>query len=161
MKLANRDCDVSHLEGGLVSRTTILLADDNCSILDHVSKMLEKDNNLQVVGAISNGEAVVSECLQLRPDIIILDISLGELNGIDVALQLRDLGSTAKIIFLTVHGDADYMNAAMGAGGSAYVVKPRLSLDLFSAIDAVLANKLFVSRSLLGRTGSEPIGVNT
>jgi DNA-binding NarL/FixJ family response regulator len=119
------DCESPNLERGLVSKTTILLADDNSSVLAHVSKMLEKEKDCNVVAAISNGATVVYECLRLRPNVIILDI------------------------FLTVHEDPDYMNAAMGAGGSAYVVKSRLSLDLFSAISAVLSNKLFVSANLL------------
>lgn len=136
-----------------MSKTSILLADDNCSVLAHVSKMLQKQKNYKVVAAVSNGATVVSECLQLKPNVAILDISMGELSGIDVARELRDSGCTAKIIFLTVHEDPDYMNAAMGAGGSAYVVKSRLSLDLLSAIHAVLSNKLFVSPSLL----NEPV----
>jgi DNA-binding NarL/FixJ family response regulator len=135
-----------------VSKTSILLADDNCSVLAHVRKMLQKQREYQVVAAVSNGAMVVSECRQFKPTIIILDISMGELSGIDVARELRDSGCTAKIIFLTVHEDSDYMNAAMGAGGSAYVVKSRISLDLFSAIRAVLSNKLFVSPSLLNES---------
>jgi DNA-binding NarL/FixJ family response regulator len=141
-----------------VSKTTILLADDNSSVLLHVSKMLAKENNYQVVGAISDGASIVRESLQLRPDLIILDISIGELSGIDVARQLRDSGCNAKIIFLTVHEDVDYLNAAMGAGGSAYVVKSRLSLDLFLAVNAVLAGKLFVSASLLNEPEGERTG---
>lgn len=136
-----------------MSKTSILLADDNCSVLAHVSKMLQKQKDYKVVAAVSNGATIVGECLQLKPSVIILDISMGELSGIDVARELRDSGCTAKIIFLTVHEDSDYMNAAMGAGGSAYVVKSRISLDLFSAIHAVLSNKLFVSPSLL----NEPV----
>lgn len=132
-----------------MSRTTVILADDNSSVLAHVSHMLERDKNCQVVATISEPASIVRECLHLRPNVIVLDISMGELSGIDVARQLRDSGSTAKIVFLTVHEDADYMNAAIGAGGSAYVVKSRLSLDLFSAINAVLAGKIFVSASLL------------
>lgn len=130
-------------------RKTIILADDNAGVLAHVSGMFEREREFQVVAAISDGATVVRESLQLRPDIIILDISLGKLNGIFIARQLRDSGCTAKIIFLTVHEDADYMNAAIGAGGSGYVVKSRLSLDLFAAIHAALSNKLFVSESLL------------
>jgi two-component system response regulator DegU len=137
----------------LVPRTTIILADDNSAILSHVSKLLEKENYYTVLAEISDGANVLGECLRLRPDVIVLDISLGKLNGIFIARQLRDAGCTAKIIFLTVHEDADYMNAAIGAGGSAYVVKSRLSLDLFAAIHAVLSNKLFVSETLLSELG--------
>jgi len=110
--------------------------------------MLEKEK-YRVVASISDGKAVVREYFRLRPDIIILDISMGEVSGIDIARELRDSGCQAKIIFLTVHEDSDYMNAGMGAGGSAYVVKSRLSQDLFPAVNAVLSNKLFVSPNLM------------
>ena len=113
------------------------------------ARCLKKEKNYKVVAAISDGAIVVRECLRLRPDVVLLDISMGEVCGIDIARRLRDSGCAAKIVFLTVHEDADYMNAALGAGGSAYVVKSRLSLDLFSAFNAVLSNKLFVSASLL------------
>lgn len=129
--------------------TTILLADDNATILNHVGKMLEKEKTYKVVASIADGAVVVREYSRLKPDVIILDISMGELSGIDIARQLRDSGCSAKIVFLTVHEDTDYLNAAMGAGGSAYVVKSRLNLDLLFAINAVLSNKLFVSGSLL------------
>ena len=129
-----------------MSKTTIILADDNSAILAHVSKMFDGRKEFEVLAAISDEFTVVSECLRLRADIIVLDISMGELSGIDIARQLRDLGSSAKIIFLTIHEDSDYVNAAIGAGGSGYVVKSRLSHDLFTAADAVLCNKFFVSR---------------
>jgi DNA-binding NarL/FixJ family response regulator len=132
-----------------VHSTTILLSDDNSAVLDHVGEMLGKEKSYKVVGAISDGRVVVREYLRLRPDIVILDISMAEVSGIDIARELRDSGCRAKIIFLTVHEDSDYMNAGMGAGGSAYVVKSRLNQDLLSAIKAVLSNKLFVSPTLL------------
>ena len=128
---------------------TILLADDNAAVLAHVGKLLSKQNNYKVVAAITDGASVVREYLRLRPDAIVLDISMGKVSGIDVAWQLRDCGCTAKIIFLSVHEDRDYVNAAIGAGGSAYVVKSRLGSDLVAAIEAALASKLFVSASLV------------
>jgi DNA-binding NarL/FixJ family response regulator len=134
-----------------VADVTILLADDNSAVLEHVGKMLKK-NAYRVLAATMDGNTVAREYLRLRPDILILDISMGDLSGIDIARQLRDSGCKAKIIFLTVHEDRDYVNAAIGAGGSAYVVKSRLNLDLIRAIKAVLANKLFVSANLM----SEP-----
>ena len=133
--------------------TTILLGDDNSAVLDHVGKMLEKEGSYKVVGAVSDGRTVVREYLRLRPDVVILDISMGDVSGIDVARDLRDSGCNAKIIFLTVHEDSDYLNAGMGAGGSAYVVKSRLNQDLIAAISAVLSNKIFVSPSLMAGSG--------
>ena len=130
-------------------KTSILLADDNSAILDHVNKLLKKNSRYQVVAALSNGAAVLREYKRLTPDVIVLDISMELLSGIDVAQHLRDSGCHSKIVFLTVHEDADYITAAIGAGGSAYVVKSRLSTDLIPAINAALSHKLFVSPSLL------------
>jgi DNA-binding NarL/FixJ family response regulator len=128
-----------------VPKATIILVDDNCAVLDHVSKMLGKHKDYRVIAAISDGNLIIAECLRLRSDVIVLDISMAELNGILVARQLRDLGCTAKIVFLTVHEDFDYVSAAMRAGGSAYVVKSQLSSDLLPAIRAALSDKPFVS----------------
>ena len=128
-----------------VPKTTIILADDNCAVLAHVSKMLGKQKDYKVIASIADGKLIISECLRLRSDIIIMDISIATLNGIHVARELRELGCVAKIVFLTVHEDSDYVSAAMHAGGSAYVVKSRLSSDLLPAICAALANKVFVS----------------
>lgn len=132
-----------------MSDVTILLADDNSAVLDHVGTMLKKEKFYRVVAALSDGTAVVREYFRLRPDVMILDISMGEVSGIDIARQLRDAGCSAKIIFLTVHEDRDYVNAAIGAGALAYVMKSRLNLDLLRAIKAVMSDKLFVSGSLM------------
>lgn len=127
---------------------TVLLADDNPAILKYVGRLLGKAN-YEIVAALTDGAAVLQEYSTLRPDVIVLDISMGGFSGIDVARHLRDSGCHSKIVFLTVHEDSDFLNAAMGAGGSAYVVKSRLSTDLISAIKAVLSGKHFVSPSLL------------
>jgi CheY-like chemotaxis protein len=145
-KSASRQRD---MKDDLVPIITILLADDNSVVLNHVRAMLEKNKTYHVVGAVPDGASALREYSRLRPDVIILDISMQDLSGIEVAQQLRDAGCSAKIIFLTVHEDSDFLNAAMGAGGSAYVVKSRLNTDLISAITAVLANKVFVSANLL------------
>lgn len=130
-----------------MSRVSILLADDNSAVRSHVTRALRKAYD--IVAAVKDGESVLKEYPRLRPDVIVLDISMGDLSGIDVARRLRDSGCRSKIIFLTVHEDSDFVNAAMGTGASAYVVKSRMSTDLISAIEAALAGKLFVSGSLL------------
>lgn len=137
--------EAAAIEGMRVSRKTIILADDNCAVLGHVRKMLEQQKGYKVVATISDGEIIVSECLRIKSDVIILDISIAELNGIFIARELRDSGCIAKIVFLTVHEDVDYVTAAMRAGALGYVVKSRLSSDLLPAIRAVLSNKVFVS----------------
>ncbi|HWY57913.1 MAG TPA: response regulator [Terriglobales bacterium] len=79
-----------------MQRTTILLADDNSGVLNQVGKMLEKEKGYKVVAAISDGATVVRNSLRLKPDVIILDISMGETSGIDIARQLRDSSCNAK-----------------------------------------------------------------
>lgn len=132
-----------------MSKTSILLADDNSSVLDQVRRMLERDERFRIVASVKDGDAVLPAWSRAKPDVIILDISMGNVSGIDVAMQLQDSGCLSKIIFLTVHEDRDFLNAAMGAGGSAYVVKSRLSQDLVTAIHAVLSDKVFVSPNML------------
>jgi len=136
-------------KGAFVSKASILLADDNSAVIHLVSSLLETDDEYEVVGALNDGAAVLREYRRLRPDVIVLDISMELVSGIDVAQRLRDCGCHSKIVFLTVHEDADFVTAAMGAGGSAYVVKSRLGMDLIPAICAALCNKFFVSPSLL------------
>lgn len=128
-------------------RLRILLADDNSAVLDQVSKVLAK--NYEIVAAVKDGLAVVKECLRLKPDVVILDISMGDVSGIDVARELRDSGCLSKVVFLTVHEDYDFVNAAIGSGALAYVLKSRLSADLVSGVEAAMAEKFFVSSSLM------------
>lgn len=132
-----------------MSKASILLVDDNPAILKHVRGVLDKEKQYRVLAAVSDAAAALRECAREQPDVIVLDISMGELSGIDVASRLRERGCASKIVFLTVHEDSDFVNAALGAGGSAYVVKSRLSMDLLPAIRAVLSDKLFVSSPLM------------
>jgi DNA-binding NarL/FixJ family response regulator len=133
-------------KGTVVPRPSILLADDNFVVLDYVCKMLEKD--YKIVGALHDGESVLHEWARLRPNVIVLDISMGEPNGIEVARRLRNSGCSSQIIFLTVHRDLDFVNAALGAGGSGYVTKSTMGKDLALAIEAALSGKRFVSPNL-------------
>jgi DNA-binding NarL/FixJ family response regulator len=125
----------------------VLLADDNPAMLDCVSKLLADD--YEVVGAVRDGCAVLREIPRLRPDVLLLSSSLGDLSGMEVAQQLRDCDYGAHIILLTMEDDPDFAKSALGAGASAYVLKFRLSTDLAPAIRAVLLGKLFVSPTLL------------
>ena len=128
------------------AKPSVLLADDSPAILEHVSKMLEA--SYEICAIVADGERVFEEIGKAKPDVIILDISMPRASGIDVARRLRDQGCDSKIMFLTVHDDPDFVEAALAAGASAYVVKYSLGTDLVPAIEAALAGKLFVSPSL-------------
>jgi DNA-binding NarL/FixJ family response regulator len=124
----------------------VLLADDNPFILDHVKDMLRAD--YQIIGTVVDGNSVCAEVEKLRPDLIVLDISMGESSGIEIARQLREQGYAGEIVFLTVHEDPDFVSAAIGAGGRGYVIKSRMNIDLRSAVKSVLSHQIFVSPPL-------------
>jgi DNA-binding NarL/FixJ family response regulator len=128
------------------SAVRILLVDDNPAILDCVSKVL--DGEYTIIGGIVDPGRVPAEVEKSRPDVLILDISMGEISGIDLAKSLQKRGFVGKIVFLTVHADRDFLRAAIGAGGSAYVVKSSLDAELLPAIRAALLGRLFVSACL-------------
>ena len=130
-----------------MSRVRILLADDNSAVLEQVARVLAK--HYEVVAVLKEGHTVIKECLRLKPDVVVLDISMGDVSGIDLARELRDTGCPSRIVFLTVHEDYDFVNAALGVGALAYVVKSRLNADLVSGVEAAMAEKLFVSSSLM------------
>lgn len=127
----------------LVIAPTVLLVDDNRGLLELLVGMLQK--SYKIAAALSSGAAVVEQAAALLPDLIILDISLGDMSGFEVARRLNKAGCPAKIIFLSLHEDMDFVGAAFGLGASGYVFKSRLTTDLEIAIAAVLGGGQFSS----------------
>jgi DNA-binding NarL/FixJ family response regulator len=125
------------------SPTRILVADDHSALLESLVPILELE--FTVVGTASDGKAAVEAEEKLHPDVVVLDISMPVMSGIDAAKQMRKGGSTAPIVFLTVHQDTDIFAAAKRAGGLGYVVKNRLKTDLVLAIKEALEGRDFVS----------------
>jgi DNA-binding NarL/FixJ family response regulator len=123
----------------------ILLADDNPAILDAVQEILPKD--FIVVGALSSGQSVLQQTPVLVPDVVVLDISMPDMNGLEVARRLKQINSNAKIVFLSVHEAEDFVHAAFDLGASAYVFKSRLHIDLLPAIETVFQGKQFTPES--------------
>ena len=123
---------------------SVLIADDHFAVLEFVVPMLKPFFN--VVGIASDGKDAVEAEGRLHPDVVILDISMPVMSGIDAAKHMRKHGSNARIVFLTVHEDTDILAAAKAAGGKGYVVKSRLGTDLIPAIQDALAGKDFVSK---------------
>jgi DNA-binding NarL/FixJ family response regulator len=124
----------------------LLLADDHSAILAQTINVLARE--VELVGSVDNGLDLVKVAAQLDPDVVVLDITMPGLSGIEAARQLRLAGCRAKLVFLTVHEDIDYVRAALEAGGTAYVTKARLASDLIPAIRDVLAGGRFLSPNL-------------
>ena len=127
----------------------VLLADDHIGVLKTVEELLCTD--FRIVAAVTDGRSALEAARKLNPDIVVLDITMPGLDGLHTAQELRKLGSTAKILFLTVHEDEDYVAAAR-TYGDGYVLKSRMHSDLRHAIDEVLAGRFFVSRRTLDMT---------
>jgi DNA-binding NarL/FixJ family response regulator len=125
---------------------SLLIADDNPALLNAIVEMLQ--NHYRVVAALRDGKSALEQIVSLEPDLVILDISLGDLTGFEVAKRLRDRGCTAKLIFLTVHEDIDFVSAGFDIGASGYVFKSRVTEDLTKAIDIVFSGGQFASAGL-------------
>ena len=126
-----------------MDRPRILLADDHQLMLERVTTLLQ--SSFEVVGAARNGLEMVSEALRLRPDVIVADISMPALDGIEAAHQLRERGSAAKVVFLTIHADQEFVDACIAEGALGYVVKAQMKSDLIPAIRAALSGQSFIS----------------
>jgi DNA-binding NarL/FixJ family response regulator len=122
----------------------VLLVDDNESVLAQAAATLS--SACVVVGAVKNGKAALESVDQLHPDVIVLDISMPGMSGLEVAAHLRRAGSTIPIVFLTIHDDEELVRATQAAGGIGYVVKTLLPSDLVIAVNAACAGERYVSQ---------------
>ncbi|HRZ43728.1 MAG TPA: response regulator, partial [Candidatus Paceibacterota bacterium] len=127
-----------------VKPARVLLVDDHPAILQQVAQLLREE--FDVVDALPDGARLEAALARSHPDLVVLDISMPGLTGIELARRMTDAGCPARIVFLTVHADADYARAAFAAGAFGYVVKLRLGCDLAPALRAAMAGQRFVSR---------------
>lgn len=123
--------------------TRVLLVDDSDAMLARATSVLSRD--CVIVGAVKDGVTALDAAKTLRPDVIVLDISIPGMTGLEVAACLRQEGITAAVVFLTVHDDEEFVQAARTAGGMGYVVKLRLASDLTVAVQEARAGRTFVS----------------
>jgi DNA-binding NarL/FixJ family response regulator len=121
----------------------ILLADDHPPLLEAASILLKP--HFDLVGIVTDGAMLVSEALRLRPDVIVTDITMPVVAGIDAVIQLRKSWSSAKVVFLTVHSEEEFLKACMAEGASGYVLKSRMKAHLIPAINAALEGQTYIS----------------
>ena len=129
-----------------MTRPRILMADDHSLVLAGLRKLVEEEGN--VVGTVEDGRALIVEAQRLRPDIILLDISMPLLNGLDAARQLRTLVPDSKLIFITMHATPTYVAEAFKAGAVGYLVKQSAAEELKRAIQAVLRGQHYMTPSV-------------
>ncbi|MEQ1790914.1 MAG: response regulator transcription factor [Nitrospiraceae bacterium] len=129
-----------------MKKPRVLMADDHSLILAGLRKLVEAD--CDVVGAVEDGRSLVEAAQRLRPDLILLDISMPLLNGLEAARQLRTLVPDCKLIFLTMHASPTYAAEAFQAGASGYLLKRSAASELGLAIKAVLHGQHYLTPSL-------------
>jgi CheY-like chemotaxis protein len=123
-------------------KPTVVLADDHPDVLRSVSQLVSE--SFDVVGAAADGHGALDAAARADPDLIVLDITMPGLDGLQTALELQRRGSRARVVFLSMHEAADYVAEAFRAGARGYVVKSRLHSDLLSALDHASAGRMFV-----------------
>src|SRR5579864_8385363 len=124
-------------------RTRLLLADDHTLVLEGIRKLLEHEFDL--VGTVEDGHAMLRAAEQLRPDVILLDISMPLLNGIEACRRLVKSMPDARVIFLSMHADLAYVEEALRAGGSGYLLKRSAAAELTSAINTVMQGRRYIT----------------
>jgi DNA-binding NarL/FixJ family response regulator len=132
----------------------ILLADDHTLFVEALQKVLESEFDL--VGSVGDGRELLEAAPRLQPDVIVLDLSMPLLNGIDAAHQLSRLAPGVKLVFLSMHGDPTYVTEAFRAGAAAYVLKRSTATELLQAIRAALRGQLYVS-PILAKDVMDPL----
>jgi len=131
-----------------MKRARVLLADDHRIVAEGLRGLLEPE--FELVGIVEDGRALLAAAEQLRPDVIVADISMPLLNGIDAVRQIKRTHEDIKVVFLTMHPDVMYAASAFEAGASGYVLKHSAPSELIAAIQSALRGKTYVTPLLAG-----------
>ena len=151
-------------QGGCLETTSsrVLIVEDSEPFRNFICSTLGKRPELQIVDQVSDGLQAVRRAEELRPDLIVLDIGLPSLNGIEAARQIRRLSPKSKILFVSQESSADVVREALGTGASGYIVKTDAGRELLEAVSAVLRGEQFVGRRFAGHdfTGASDAGAS-
>ena len=125
----------------------LLLADDHVVVMEGLQRLLTRPE-FEIVGAVHDGQALVEAAEILHPDVIVADISMPLLNGVEAVARIREKDKQVRIIFLTMHPEVSYAVQAMRAGAAGYVIKHAAGRELFEAIIAVMGGGTYLPASL-------------
>jgi DNA-binding NarL/FixJ family response regulator len=132
------------------SASSVLLVDDHQRWRGYVFSTLQKHSEVEIIGEASDGPEAIEKAKALQPDLIMLDIGLPTLNGIEAARRIREVSPTSRILFVSENCSTDIVEEALSTGADGYVVKSDAHSDLLPAIKAVLEGKRFISACLAG-----------
>lgn len=131
-----------------MSRPRVLLADDHRLVAEGLKSLLSA--KFELVGVVEDGRALLEAARKLRPDVIVADITMPHLNGIDALVQLRREDKQVRVVFITMHTEVAYARRALDAGASGYVLKHSAPAELIAAIQAALDGKTYLSPAIAG-----------
>jgi DNA-binding NarL/FixJ family response regulator len=140
-----------------MSPSRVLVVEDFAPFREFLCLALGRVRDLQVIGEVDDGLEAVRKAEELRPDLILLDIGLPSLNGIEAARQIRNLSLESKIVFVTLESSTDVVREAFKVGAWGYVIKNRAARELLAAIEAVRQSRRFVSAGIVGFDLIEPL----
>lgn len=132
----------------MTEKLKILLAEDHQTVREGIKLLVNAQNDMEVVGEVSDGELAIKEALRLRPDLVVMDISMPNMNGLKATKKLRSVYPEIKILTLTRHTDDGYLQQLIGAGANGYVLKQSAPTDLINAIRTVGAGNAYLDPSL-------------
>ena len=128
------------------ARSRVLIADDHTLVADLCRNLLEHE--FEIVGTVSNGRAMVRSAAQLKPDVIVVDIAMPILNGLDAGQQVKELLPNVKLVFLTMNTDIELAAEAFRRGASAYLLKTCAAKEMLTAVREVLQGRSYMSRTI-------------
>lgn len=135
----------------------VLAVDDHTLVLDGLCRLLESEVDIEVIGRTGLGHEAVSLCRQLMPDVVVLDYSLPDLDGLETTRQIVELGTGARVLILTMHGNEEYATRLIQAGASGFIVKAAPTDELLAAVRKVARKGIYVSpdvqERMIGRIG--------
>jgi DNA-binding NarL/FixJ family response regulator len=129
-----------------MNQPTVILADDHALVAEALRRLLEPDFN--VLATANDGRTLVAEAVRLRPQVVVTDIAMPMLNGLDAGAQLKTLCPEMKMVFLTQYRDSELVAEAFRRGGSGYMTKTAASSELFTAIHEVLQGRIYISQEI-------------
>lgn len=134
---------------------TVMIADDHALMRQGLKQILELEQDIAVIAEAADGEETVEKCQEIKPDVILLDINMPKMSGIEVLRRLKDIGVDTKIIMLTIHNEVEYLSETLNIGADGYVLKDADSSTLINAIRNVKNGDTYIQSSIANLLSKE------
>ncbi|MGV2872362.1 response regulator [Colwellia sp. E150_009] len=136
--------------------TSVLLVDDHPMVQDGLTACLSYYPDINIIGTTQDGKSALSQALELKPDVILMDISMPDMNGIDATEIITEQLTSTKVLIFSMHDSLEFVNSAMQAGASGYILKDTGSAEVYAAIKAVASGKIYFSPSIATALADNP-----